>query len=168
MLKRGFLCLALLLSFSMLVGFDTPNVSAATASSESKMVSPKFVNDFRYRKVNVSTKYEWSGYRRVSDNLSTYGSTGGSISANRTTTFTTQVSGTISGLGISTSKTISNSIGYTLSVGANRKVYLGYRVYYKVEKGTRQYYDVTTGKVISSNSYTVKTPQYGQYALINY
>lgn len=45
---------------------------------------------------------------------------------------------------------------------------MGYRVYYKVETGINEYYDIVTGKVIRSDSYTVKTPQYGEYKLINY
>lgn len=45
---------------------------------------------------------------------------------------------------------------------------MGYRVYYKVETGINECYDVVTGKVIKLNSYTVKTPQYGEYKLINY
>lgn len=168
MLKKGFLFLALLLSLSMLFDFNTPKASAMSASKETELVSPAFVNDFRYRKKNVTTSYEWSAYRRVSDNINTNGTSGGSISANKLTTFAVTVSGSIDGLGLSTTKTVSNSIGYTLSVGANRVVYLGYKAYYKVEKGTREYYDTVTGKVISSNSYTIKYPQYGQYALINY
>ena len=78
------------------------------------------------------------------------------------------MTGNIGSLGISTNTSISSEIGYTLNVGANRRVYMGYRVYYKVEQGTRELYDIVTGQVISSNSYTVKTPQYGEYKLINY
>lgn len=131
-------------------------------------VSPTFINDFRYRKTNVKTTYGWSSYKRISDNLNTYGSNGGSLTANTTATFGVTVSGSIDGLGISTTKTISSAKNYTLNVAADRKVYMGYRVYQKIETGTREYYDVVTGKVIRSNSYTVKTPQYGEYKLINY
>lgn len=56
----------------------------------------------------------------------------------------------------------------TLNVGANKRVYMGYRVYYAVEKGTRELYDVVTGEVLRSYSYTVKVPQYGEYKLITY
>ena len=45
---------------------------------------------------------------------------------------------------------------------------MGYRVYYKVETGINESYDVVTGKVIRLNSSTVKTSQYGEYKLINY
>ncbi len=58
--------------------------------------------------------------------------------------------------------------GYTLNVGANKRVYMGYRVRYEIETGTRECYDIVTGKVIDHNDYTVKTPIYGEYKLINY
>lgn len=106
-------------------------------------------------------------YRRVSDNLVT-DSEGGSISASKSVTFGTEVSGDITGINISTSASITSEIGYTLNVGANKRVYMGYRVYYAVEKGTRELYDVVTGEVLRSNSYTVKVPQYGEYKLIIY
>ncbi|MFG3435385.1 hypothetical protein [Lysinibacillus fusiformis] len=133
---------------------------------DSEEVTPYFVNDFRYRKVNVKTFNEWSGYKRASDNITT-GEGGGSITATKSVTFGTDVSGAIDGLGISTSKSITSSIGYTLNADPNKTVYMGYRVYYKVETGTREYYDLVTGKVLKSNSYTVKVPQYGEFKLIN-
>ena len=115
---------------------------------DSEEVTPYFVNDFRYR--NITT-----------------GKGGGSITATKSVTFGTDVSGAIDGLGISTSKSITSSIGYTLNADPNKTVYMGYRVYYKVETGTREYYDLVTGKVLKSNSYTVKVPQYGEFKLIN-
>ncbi len=45
---------------------------------------------------------------------------------------------------------------------------MAYRVCYRVETGTNEYYDAITGKVYSSSSYTVKVPQYGEYGLVNY
>lgn len=130
-------------------------------------IKPSFVNDFRNRKKNVRTYNEWSPFKRVSDNIQT-GNAGGSISSNRTVTFGSSVSGSISGLNISTNGSVSSSKGYTLNVDKNKRVYMGYRVYYKVETGINELYDIVTGKVIRSNSYTVKTPQYGEYKLINY
>lgn len=132
---------------------------------DSEEVTPYFVNDFRYRKVNVKTYNEWSDYKRASDNITT-GKGGGSITATKSVTFGTDVSGAIDGLGISTSKSITSSIGYTLNADPNKTVYMGYRVYYKVETGTREYYDLVTGKVLKSNSYTVKVPQHGEFKLI--
>lgn len=41
---------------------------------------------------------------------------------------------------------------------------MGYRVKYKIEKGTRVVYNSTTGRVKSKNSYTVKKPIHGEYA----
>lgn len=45
---------------------------------------------------------------------------------------------------------------------------MGYRVKYHIEEGTRECYDMVTGKVVSTNKYTVKTPLFGDYKLINY
>lgn len=132
-----------------------------------RAVAPRFVNDIRYRKKNVKSSTEWSGYKRVSDNLATTGK-GGSLCSNKSVSFDAVVSGGTSGLGISLGPAVSSEIGYTLNVGANKRVYMGYRVFYKVEKGTRETYDVTNGKVVSVNEYVVKKPQYGEYTLINY
>lgn len=136
-------------------------------SSEEAELRPIFINDFRYRKVNVSTSYDWSPYKRVSDNLIT-SDAGGELSSTKSVTFGTEVTGSISSLGISTSASLTSEIGYTLNVGANKRVYMGYRVRYEIETGTRECYDIVTGKVIDHNDYTVKTPIYGEYKLINY
>ncbi len=131
----------------------------------SQQVQPYFVNDFRYRKVDVEEYEEWSEPKRVSDNITT-GSQGGSISSSRTRTFNTVISGSIHGLGISTGKSITSSIGYTLHVDPYSTVYLGYKVYYEVESGKWEYYDIVTDKVISSGYYTVKKPIKGEYVLV--
>ena len=130
-------------------------------------IKPRFVNDFRNRKRNVKRYDEWSPYKRVSDNIQT-GRAGGKISSNRSVTFGVDITGNILGLGIATRTSISSQKGYTLNVGPNKRVYMGYRVKYKVETGINEVYDVVTGKVIRKNRYTVKTPQYGEYKLINY
>ncbi|MBU8569496.1 hypothetical protein KM900_02700 [Bacillus subtilis] len=127
----------------------------------------QFVNDFRNVKMNVKTYKSWSSFKRVSDNIAT-GSKGGSITANKTVTFTTTVSGSISGLGISTAGSVASSKGYTLNVGANKRVYMAYRVRYNVEEGYNCRKDIVTGKCISKKKYVVKKPMYGEYALKNY
>lgn len=148
----------------MFVFLAMPNeVSAA----EQTKFETQFVNDFRHVKKNVKRYESWSGYKRVSDNLVT-GKAGGSITSNRSVTFSTNVSGDISGLGISTSGSISSSIGYTLNAGANKRVYMGYRVRYRVEEGYNCIVDVATGRTISKKKYVVKRPIYGEYKLINY
>ena len=120
-----------------------------------------------YKKVNVSTTYEWGPYQRVSADLTTKDGKTGTISSDRQITFATQVTENISGLGIGTSGTVTTKIGYTLTVPANSTRYMAYRQYYKVEKGTRQCYNIANGNVVSSNSYTVKTPQTrGEYTLL--
>ncbi|MGC7930205.1 hypothetical protein ACP3VS_16415 [Lysinibacillus sp. VIII_CA] len=171
MFKR--IILPFLILLSVVTAVFTMDSKTATAEEvvdleevvNSEEVTPYFVNDFRYRKVNVKTYNEWSDYKRASDNITT-GKGGGSITATKSVTFGTDVSGAIDGLGISTSKSITSSIGYTLNADPNKTVYMGYRVYYKVETGTREYYDLVTGKVLKSNSYTVKVPQHGEFKLI--
>ncbi len=125
------------------------------------------IRGFANRKVNVNTHYEWSSYRRVSDNLQT-GPAGGTISCTKSITFATEFSGNISGIGLSTGASVSTSVGYTLNVGPNKRVYMGYRVYYKVETGTNEFYDTLTGEVLTSTPYMIKIPQYGEYTLFNY
>lgn len=55
-----------------------------------------------------------------------------------------------------------------LNVGSNKRVYMAYRVYYDVETGIIEYYDIANGNVIERNSYTIKIPKYGEYNLVNY
>lgn len=150
-----------------MTGIQATSPIVIHASEFSEEVSSRFINEYRYRRVNVKVRHEWSSYKRVSDNLRT-DFAGGSISANRGVTFGTEVSGNVYQLGISTGVSLSSERNYTLNVGANQSVYMGYRVRYKVETGTREMYDMVTGRVISSNSYTVKTPIYGEYALLKY
>lgn len=129
--------------------------------------SSRMVNTIRYRKKNVKKSTEWSAYKRVSDNLKT-GNKGGSITTTKSASFGATTTGSVYGIQVAASATISSSVGYTLNVGGNQRVYVGYRVKYAVEKGTREQYDLTTGKVYSSNSYTRKVPQHGEYTLIKY
>ncbi|MBU2661430.1 hypothetical protein [Bacillus cabrialesii] len=138
-----------------------------TSNSGDGEFTAQFVNDFRNVKMNVKTYKSWSSFKRVSDNIAT-GSKGGSITANKTVTFTTTVSGTISGLGISTAGSVASSKGYTLNVGANKRVYMAYRVRYNVEEGYNCRKDIVTGKCVSKKKYVVKKPMYGEYALKNY
>lgn len=121
--------------------------------------------DIRYRKKNTTTTYEWSGYKRVSDDLIT-DSAGGSLSSTKSVSFGPSVAGSIYGLlDISVGGTLESETGYVLNVDPYKHVYMVYRVKYKVEKGTRECYDALTGKVLSSNKYTVKSPQHGEYSL---
>ncbi len=107
---------------------------------------------------------EWSSFRRISDKIST-GSAGGSISSNRITTFGTVASGSYANLVFSLNKS-KRSMGYTLNVPKNSRVYLGYRVKYNVEKGTRI---TKTGKAVRDRRpYKIKTPFYGEYKWIRY
>lgn len=137
------------------------------ASDINNEVKPRAINPLRNRKRNVRTYYEWSPYKRVSNNMVT-GSSGGSISPSSAVTYSAVISGDINGLGIDVSGSITNSMTYTINVGPNQRVYMGYRAYYKVETGINEYYDAVTGRLIRSSRYTVKVPQYGEYKLLKY
>ena len=93
---------------------------------------------------------------------------GGSISSNKSVSFEASASGEIKGLNISLGGSVSNELGYVLDVGPNKRCYMGYRVKYNIEKGTRVRIHRVTGKVVSTNTYTIKKPAYGEYKLINY
>ncbi|MFE5429154.1 hypothetical protein [Peribacillus simplex] len=140
--------------------------SSNLASGTSNKITPSFVNDFRNVKKKVKKYEEWSNYKRVSDNLTT-GKAGGSISSTKSVTFNTSVTGSIYGLGISTGASKTSTVGYTLNVGANKRVYMGYKVRYSVEEGENHKVDIVTGKTISKSKYKVKKPKYGEYKLIS-
>lgn len=122
---------------------------------------------FKYRKINVKTNYEWTGYYRVSDNLTT-NEKGGSITCTKSVTVNASISGGNPFVNIVASGSASSSVGYTLNVGANKVVYMGYRVYNKIETGTWEKYNYITGIVVQSGNYKAVSPQYGDYSLINY
>lgn len=145
----------------------SPTTVTLSNGNENNVAIP---NDyiFGYRKVNVTTTYAWTSYARVSDNLAT-GPEGGSLTSNRGVSYSTQVLyGDVTRISVSIGKTVSSSIGYTLNVGGNQTVYMGYKAYMLTETGTREKYIIGSGIVVESNTYKVQIPQYGQYGLINY
>lgn len=144
---------------------DTP-IAINTENVDEDGISPLAAMEYGYRKTNVKISGEWSEYKRISDNLETRNFTG-TISSDRSVTFGTVVTGNIGKLGINTSVSLTNKIGYTLEVGKYSNKYMAYRVYYEVETGVREFYDMVTGRVISRNDYIVKVPQYGAYTLLN-
>ncbi|PRR95134.1 hypothetical protein C6W20_18755 [Bacillus sp. NMCN6] len=130
-------------------------------------IKPEFIMDFRNIKKNVKKSTGWSKYKRISDNIKT-GKAGGSITANKTVTFGTTSSGDIRGLTFGFNVSKSSAKGYTLNVGPNKRVYMGYRVNYNIEKGENWLVDIVTGKVMDKTKYTHKKPRFGEYGLINY
>lgn len=135
-------------------------------STESQVIEPKGqFNDYYYTKKDVKTSYEWSNGKRVSDDL-TSGPKGGSITSTKSATFSGSVSGDVFGLTFTGETTIKSSVGYTLFTEPNKTQYMAYRVQYKVERGVREKRSMMTGKVVSTNSYTVKRIDHGQYYLV--
>ncbi|MDJ1110544.1 hypothetical protein KYI09_09430 [Macrococcoides caseolyticum] len=147
------------------VTFNPEEVQTSSIVNKNQPQRAINMNSIVTYKKNVTTSYSWSSYRRVSDDMKV-GSKGGSISVTKQTTFGTTVTGSIKDLGISANITKSSSIGYKLNLDPNTTRYVGYRAYYKIEKGTRVVKDQLTGKIISTNSYTVKTPTKGAYSLL--
>lgn len=98
MLRKVVSVLSVLVVFFTLSAFSSPSVGATTPAPVSTSTSiesaneikTNFVNPYRNRKKNVRISYEWSPYKRVPDNLNTYGSSGGSLTSNRTVTFNSQ------------------------------------------------------------------------------
>lgn len=117
-----------------------------------------------YQKTNVRYRKEWSNYTPVSYTVTT-GRAGASISVSQSKTFGTSISGDVKGINIGAQASISSGVGYTLNVPPRRSAYVGFRVLYEVESGTRiaRFYD---GGEFSRNSYTVKRPIRGEYRLI--
>lgn len=125
--------------------------------SKNKCVSPMSFNPISYSKRNVKRSVEWGAYYKVSGIVHT-GKYGGSITATKSETFGVSVSGSIYGLGISTSKSITTGIGHTINIGPYKRAYMAVRTKYKMERGIRVVKDSELRTTISTNKYTVAVP----------
>lgn len=118
-----------------------------------------------YRKSITTCTYEWSGWTRVSDNMS--GSlAGGTISTNRTKSYSASFTGAVGGLSFSGEKTLTSELGYSFNVPAGVTAYIAHRCYFRLESGYRESVSDMTGKVTGRAPYTAKVPLYGEYSLI--
>lgn len=122
------------------------------------------MEDLLIKKQMYGIEKECSNYTPVSYTVTT-GRAGASISVSQSKTFGTSISGDVQGINIGAQASISSGVGYTLNVPPRRSAYVGFRVLYEVESGTRiaRFYD---GEEFSRNSYTVKRPIRGEYRLI--
>lgn len=159
-----FLVLAIFLFPASAFAFEEPEVLAKEIVNEQDDNSVTR-SQFAYRKKDVETYEEWSPYKRVSDNICPDGP-GGTISSSWTVTFKTEVSGAISGIDVIGGGSITSTKNYTLPVDEGKCGYMAFRVKYSVEEGTREQYDMVTNKVINTNKYKVKVPQYGSYKIL--
>ncbi|MGE6613043.1 hypothetical protein ACQKFG_21365 [Peribacillus sp. NPDC076916] len=82
--------------------------------------------------------------------------------------FSPTVSGSIKGLSISLGFSKSSANTYSLDVGPNRRVYMGYRVKYAVETGENHTINIYNGDTITKKNYKVKKVKFGEYGLVNY
>lgn len=147
----------LILSFIFIIGINSTN---AFAAEEALRMGPTI-----YKK-NVRTTSEWGSFKRVGNNMTVRKGENHTFTVTQKVTFSTSVTGTIDGLGISTSSSVSSEIGYNLSTSNPGTWYLAFRPKYKVEKGTRVYVSGVDSTKVIENSYTVKKPIYGEYKLI--
>ncbi len=123
---------------------------------------------YYYTKSNVTYSNDWGSGKRCSDNLKAKKGETGTISCTKTVTVTGSVSGKITGIEtIGIGGSYSTQRNYTLTFKGPATKYMIYKPYYKVEKGTRVKRLMSSGKSVSSNSYTVKKCLHGQYALKN-
>lgn len=115
------------------------------------------MNTIKTYKQNVKKYKQWSKYRHVSQN---YGPNikNTVITADRTTVFKAETSGIIKGLGLSLGGEVRTSTTVKQTLPPKKVGYLGIKVQYKVETGTRIVKDMLTNKIISKNKYTIKTP----------
>lgn len=123
------------------------------------VADPTF-SGYYYRKKNVSIKDKMGGWKRTSSIMNTYGTKGGTLSTNEAFTISGSVSGCIKGIAtIGVGASFSSAIDKTWKIGKNKRCYLICRAEYKVEKGTREKVNWSTGKVVERNKYTVKRPK---------
>ena len=104
--------------------------------------------------------------KRVSEDIIT-DATEDSLSPSKIITFRTIFEGLTSGLNFQKKFISSSTSGYVLHVAPYKRAYVAYRVLYHVETGYREVFN-QSDKLVKSNWYTVKVPQYGEYSLITY
>ena len=119
-----------------------------------------------YKKSQVKTYNVWSSKKRVSEDIVT-DATEDSLSPSKIITFGTIFEGLTSGLNFQKKFISSSTSGYVLHVAPYKRAYVAYRVLYRVETGYREVFN-QSDKLVKSNWYTVKVPQYGEYSLITY
>lgn len=115
------------------------------------------MNTIKNFKKNVKKYTKWSKYRHVSK---TFGPNprDSKVHTEKSTVFKAETSGIIKGLGLSLGGEVTTKVGLTTTLPAKKVGYLGIKVKYKVETGTRIVKDMLTNKIISQNKYTIKTP----------
>lgn len=115
------------------------------------------MNTIKTFKKNVKKYTKWSKYRHVSK---TFGPNprDSKVHTEKSTVFKAETSGIIKGLGLSLGGEVTTKVGLTTTLPAKKVGYLGIKVKYKVETGTRIVKDMLTNKIISQSKYTIKTP----------
>ena len=123
------------------------------------------VTKYTYKKVNVKYSHEWTKPKKCSAQVKARKGETGTLICNTSVSVSGSVSGTIKGIvTIGVGSTYTANIGHTITFKGPATRYMTYSVKKKIEKGTRKQYNATTGKLVSSNAYTVKKPVDKKYA----
>lgn len=133
------------------------------ADTKFPVVADPAMSGYYYKKSSVKITNEYGGWKRTSSILNTGKTKGGTLSINESHTISGSVSGNIKGIvTIGTGASITTASSKSWSIGKNKRCYAECRAEFKVERGTRKKISMNSGKVVSTNSYTVKQPR-GKY-----
>ncbi|WP_100066004.1 hypothetical protein [Miniphocaeibacter massiliensis] len=161
---RKFICSILVMTMLVL----SANVVRASELEETE-IQPRMGDVID--KINVKKYTEYGSWKRVSKNL-TVAREGevGTISVSDEISISMSVTGSVAGLSIGSNVTQKSKVGYSLSTKNKGTWYIGFRVKYNVETGTRRVRSGWSGLVRSTNKYTVKIPikGSGEYKLLRY
>ena len=123
------------------------------------VVADPAIGGFYYVKVKSKIKNKWGKYKKTSEIMNTSKSKGGTLGVDKVVSFSGSVSGNIKGIvTIGVGATISSAIRKTWEIEKNKRVYLGCRAKYMVEKGVREKRRMSSGQKVSSNKFKVKRP----------
>ena len=165
--KKVLSLVALTLLFTFILTFQTSDASAENLNTEG--INPLVSGSgWNYKKENVKTSYYWKPAVRVSDDLDTRSpAKSGTIKCDRKKDYGVVASGAYKELGFKLNVSISTTIGYSLTLQANKVAYMAYAMQYKVETGTRVKSSNITGTIVSREPYRVETPTNGRYSLVD-
>lgn len=131
------------------------------------VVADPAMSGYYYKKAKVKYSNKWSKVKRCSDNMRARKGQTGTLTCNKSVSFSGSISGNIKGITtISVGATYSSITGYSISFKGPATCYMGYKAYYKIEKGIRKKYNMNTMKCVSSNKYTVRKALHGQYQTV--
>lgn len=116
---------------------------------------------YYYTKANVTYSEGWGTGKQCSDSLTCKKGETGTVKCNKIVSVSGSVTGTIAGITtIGVGSTYNSTKEYAISFTGPATKYMKVRARQKIEKGTRQKRTLSTGKVVSTNTYTVRKNLY--------